>query len=55
MDANDDFHCKPNNCDCFYIHIIFKQKYPQPAIVNGTSFVEFHGRLQILNTKTISS
>ena len=33
MDANDDFNGKELNLNCFYMHTIFAQKYPKPAIV----------------------
>ena len=33
MDANDDFFDKELNLNCFYMHTIFRQKYPNPAIV----------------------
>ena len=34
MDANDDFFDKELNLNCFYMHTIFRQKYPKPAIVD---------------------
>ena len=33
MVANDDFDSKATHLNCFYIHMIFEQKYPKPAIV----------------------
>ena len=33
MIANDDFDGKANHLNCFYMHMNFEQKYPQPAIV----------------------
>ena len=39
MDANDDFNGKELNLNCFYMHTIFGQKYPKPAIVISYNFV----------------
>ena len=33
MVANDDFDGKATHINCFYMHMIFEQKYPKPAIV----------------------
>ena len=33
MDANDDFYGKELNLNCFYMHTIYGQKHPKPAIV----------------------
>ena len=33
MVANDDFDGKTTHLNCFYMHMIFEQKYPKPAIV----------------------
>ena len=33
MVANDDFDGKETHSNCFYMHMIFEQKYPKPAIV----------------------
>ena len=33
MVANDDFDGKATHLNCFYMHMIFEQKYPKPAIV----------------------
>ena len=38
MDANDDFNGKELNLNCFYMHTIFGQKYPKPAIVYFVKF-----------------
>ena len=32
---NDDFDGKENHLNCFYMHMIFEQKYPKPALVSG--------------------
>ena len=34
MDINDNFYDKELNLNCFYMHAIFGQIYPKPAIVN---------------------
>ena len=44
MDANDDFFDKELNLNCFYIHTIFRQKYPKPAIVKGAHSQQKGGR-----------
>ena len=31
MDFNEDFDGKPTNLNCFYMDMIFEQKYPKPA------------------------
>ena len=33
MVANDDFDGKATHLNGFYMHMIFEQKYPKPAIV----------------------
>ena len=38
MDANDDFFDKELNLNCFYMHTIFRQKYPKPARVTWWPF-----------------
>ena len=37
MVSNDDFDDKATHSNCFYLHINFEQKYPEPAIVNPES------------------
>ena len=32
MVANDDFDDKAIHLNCFYMHMNFEQKYPQPTI-----------------------
>ena len=33
MVANDDFDGKATHLNCFYMHMIFEQKYPKSALV----------------------
>ena len=37
MDSNDNFFDKELNFNWFYMHAIFRQKYPKPAVVNYLS------------------
>ena len=39
MVSNDDFDGKATHLNCFYMHMIFEQKYPKPAIVHSASYV----------------
>ena len=38
MVANNDFDGKATHLNCFYMHLIFEQKYPKPAIVKGPPY-----------------
>ena len=55
MVANDDFDGKATHSNCFYMHMIFEQKYPKPAIVGkGVKNTRDGGRSKTLGGLTIN-
>ena len=56
MVANDDFDGKATHLNSFYMHMIFEQKYPKPAlVVMQQHWSEEEGKKLGLTTLCVSS